>query len=96
MGRAYGLVDRVSAVQEVESSTPTGGAFANDFSNPTDQVCSDLEKSGIRVAMGYCSVTERRRWRPPYQIGKNVLYICTQNTTHIEVMCLIWFRTLER
>ena len=22
------------------------------------------------------------------------LYICTQNTTNTEVMCLIWFRTL--
>ena len=27
-------------------------------------VCSKLENSGIRVAVGDCSVTERRRWRP--------------------------------
>ena len=33
---------------------------------------SELENSGIRVAVGDCSVTERRRWRPPYQIGKTV------------------------
>ena len=30
------------------------------------------ENSGIRVAVGDCSVTERRRWRPPYQTGKTV------------------------
>ena len=33
---------------------------------------SELEKSGIRVAVGDCSVTERRRWRPNYQSGKTV------------------------
>ena len=33
---------------------------------------SELEISGIRVAVGDCSVTERRRWRPPYQTGKTV------------------------
>ena len=33
---------------------------------------SELENSGIRVAVGHCSVTERRRWRPPYQTGKTV------------------------
>ena len=32
----------------------------------------ELENSGIRVAFGDCSVTERRRWRPPYQTGKTV------------------------
>ena len=32
----------------------------------------ELENSGIRVAVGDCSVTEHRRWRPPYQIGKTV------------------------
>ena len=33
---------------------------------------SELENSGIRVAVGDCSVTERRRWRPLYQTGKTV------------------------
>ena len=28
--------------------------------------------SCIRVAVGDCSVTERRRWRPPYRTGKTV------------------------
>ena len=35
-------------------------------------VSSELENSGIRVAVGDCSVTERRLWRPPYPIGKTV------------------------
>ena len=35
-------------------------------------VCSEVENSGIRVAVGDCSVTERRRWRPPYQTGTTV------------------------
>ena len=35
-------------------------------------VSSELENSGIRVGVGDCSVTERRRWRPPYQTGKTV------------------------
>ena len=38
----------------------------------THPVSSELENSGIRVAVGDCSVTERRRWRPPYQTGKTV------------------------
>ena len=37
-------------------------------------VCSELENSGIRVAVGDCSVTERRRWRPPYQTGMQTHY----------------------
>ena len=35
-------------------------------------VSSELENSGIRVAFGDCSITERRRWRPPYQASKIV------------------------
>ena len=31
-----------------------------------------IGKRGIRVAVGDCSATERRRWRPPYQTGKTV------------------------
>ena len=48
-------------------------------------VSSELENSGIRVAVGDCSVTERRRWRPPYQNGK---------TVHVHAMRQ-WFRTAE-
>ena len=35
-------------------------------------VCSELENSGIRVAVGDYSVTERWRWRRPYQTDKTV------------------------
>ena len=35
-------------------------------------VSSELENSGIRVAVVDCSVTERRRLRPPYRTGKSV------------------------
>ena len=35
-------------------------------------VSSDLENSGIRVAVGDCSVTELWRRRPPYQTSKTV------------------------
>ena len=35
-------------------------------------VSSELENSGIRVAVGDGSVTERRRWRLPHQTGKTV------------------------
>ena len=72
-------------MQEVEGSTPTGGTCPSDFSRSSrpgypHPVSSELESSGIRVAVGDCSVTERRRWRPPYQTGK--ICMCTQNTTN--------------
>ena len=35
-------------------------------------VSSELENSGIRVAVGDCSVTKRRRWRPPCKTSKTV------------------------
>ena len=46
-------------------------------------VSSELENSGIRVAVGDCSVTERRRWRPPYQTGKTV-HVHAKNYKHNE------------
>ena len=44
-------------------------------------VSSELENSGIGVAIGDCSVTERRRWRPPYQTGKTV-HVHTKHYEH--------------
>ena len=35
-------------------------------------VSSEQENSGIRVAVGDCSLPERRRCCPPYQTGKTV------------------------
>ena len=46
--------------------------FRSDRPGYLHPVSSELENSGIRVAVGDCSVTERRRWRPPYQTGKTV------------------------
>ena len=61
---------------------------------------SELENSGIRVAVGDCSVTERRRWRPPYQNRQNCT--CTRKTlqtqrgrTHGAGCVRQWFRTAE-
>ena len=61
---------------------------------------SELENSGIRVAVGDCSVTERRRWRPPYQTGKTVhvhaKHCKTQRgRTHGAGCARQWFRTAE-
>ena len=61
---------------------------------------SELENNGIRVAVGDCSVPERRRWRPPYQTGKNCIYARkhTTNMTRTDArrrMCGQWFRTAE-
>ena len=61
---------------------------------------SELENSGIRVAVGDCSVTERRRWRPPLSNRQN----CTcarktlqtqQGRTHSAGCVRQWFRTAE-
>ena len=64
-------------------------------------VSSELENSGIRVAVGDCSVTERRRWRPPYQTGKTT-HDCARKTlqtqrgrTHGAECARQWFRTAE-
>ena len=45
-------------------------------------VSSELENSGIRVTVGDCSVTERRRWRPLYQTGKKCP--CARKTLHTQ------------
>ena len=64
-------------MQGVEGSTPTGGHMSERFFRSNrpgypHPVSSELENNGIRVAVGDCSVTERRWWRPPYQTGKTV------------------------
>ena len=62
-------------------------------------VSSELENSGIRVAVGDCSVTERWRWRPPYQTGKTVHVHAKLQThrgrTHGAGCVRQWFRTAE-
>ena len=87
-------------MQEVEGSTPTGGTCPNDFFRSNrpgypHPVSSELENGGIRVVVGDCSVTERRRWRPPYQTGKTV-HVLTKHYKHNEDGCVRqWFRTAE-
>ena len=49
-------------------------------------VSSELENSSIRVAVGDCSVTERRRCRPPYQTGKTV-HVHAKHYKHNEDGC---------
>ena len=44
---------------------------------------SELENSGIREAIGDCSVTKRLRWRPPYQTGKTV-HVHAKHYKHYE------------
>ena len=71
--------------QEGEGSTPTGGTYPNDFSDPIDQdirtQCASGWKNGIRVAVGDCRITERWQWHPLYQTGKTV-HVHAKYKTH--------------
>ena len=71
-----GLVDRVLALHagsrgfDSHRGHMSERFFRSNRPGYPHPVSSELEISGIRVAVGDCSVTERRRWRPPYQTGK--------------------------
>ena len=73
-----GLVDRVLALHAGSRGFDSHwGHMSERFFRSNRQgyphpLRSELENSVIRVAVGDCSVTERRRWRPPYQTGKTV------------------------
>ena len=71
-----GLVDRMLALHAGSRGSHRGHMSERFFrcNRPgfPHPVSSELEISGIRVAVGDCSVTERLRWRPPYQTGKTV------------------------
>ena len=61
---------------------------------------SELENSGIRVAIGDCSVTERQWWRPPYQncacARKNTINTMRTEARRWPAGCVRqWFRTAE-
>ena len=62
-------------------------------------VSSELENGGIRVAVGDCSVTERRRWHPPYQTGKTAcarkILQTQRGRTHGAGCVRQWFRIAE-
>ena len=78
---APGLVDRVFAIHagsrgfDSHRRHMSERFFRSNRPQYPHPVCSGLENSGIRVAVGDCSVTERRRWRPPYQTGKTA-HVC--------------------
>ena len=82
----HGLVDRVLALQagsrgfDSHRGHMSKRFFRSNTPGYPHPVSSELENSGIRVAVGDCSVTERQRWRPPYKTGK--LHMCMQNTTN--------------
>ena len=73
-----GLVDRVLALHAGSRGFDSHHGHMSELFFRSNRpgyphpVSSELEISGIRVAVGDCSVTERRRWRPPYQTGKTV------------------------
>ena len=74
-----GLVDRVLALHagsrgfdSHRGTCPLTRFFRSNRPGYPHPVSSELENGAIRVTVGDCSVTERRRWRPPYQTGKTV------------------------
>ena len=67
-----GLVDRVLALHAESRRHISEPFFRSNRPGYQHPVSSELENSGIRVAVGDYSVTERRRGRLPYQAGKNV------------------------
>ena len=75
-GGEPGLVDKVLALQagsrgfDSHRGHMSERFFRSNRPGYPHPVSSELEISGIRVAVGDCSVTERRQWRPPYQTGK--------------------------
>ena len=86
-----GLVDRVLALHAGSRGFGSHRGhmserfFRSNRSGYPHPVSSELEISGIRVAICDCSVTERRRWRPPYQTGKTVhVHANTTNTTRTD------------
>ena len=101
-----GLVDRVLALHagsrgfDSHRGHMSERFFRSNRPGYPHPVSSELENSGIRVAVGDCSVTERRRWRPPYQTGKTVhMHAKTLQTqrgrTHGAGCVRQWFRTAE-
>ena len=100
-----GLVDRVLALHAGSRGFHSHrGHMSERFFRSNRPGCphpvsSALENSGIRAAVGDCSVNERRRWRPPYQTGKTVHVHANTNTqrgrTHGAGCVRQWFRTAE-
>ena len=100
-----GLVDRVLALHagsrgfDSHRGHMSEQFFLSNRPGYPHAVSSELENSGIRVAVCDCSVTELRRWRPPYQTGKTACARKTLQTqrgrTHGAGCVRQWFRTAE-
>ena len=73
-----GLVDRVLALHAGSRGLDSHRGhmserfFRSNRPGYPHPVSSELEKRGIRVAVGNCSVTERRGCCPPYQTDKTM------------------------
>ena len=100
-GKRARLAHRKSRVR-LPSGHMSEGFFRSNRPGYPHPVSSELENSGIRVTVGDCSVTERRRWRPPNQTSKTVHvhakhYKHNENgrTTHGAWCVRQWFRTAE-
>ena len=76
--REPGLVDRVLTLHTGSQGFDSHrGHMFKQFFGSNGQgyphpVSSELQNRSIRVGVGDCSVTEHRRWRPPYQTSKTV------------------------
>ena len=81
-----GLVDRVLALHagsrgfDSQWGHMTERFFRSNRPGYPHPVSSELENSGIRVAVCDCSVTERWRWLRLIKLAK--LCMCMQNTTN--------------
>ena len=86
-----GLVDRVLALHagsrgfDSHLGHMSERFFRSNRPGYLHPVSSELENSGIRVAVSDCSVTERRWWRPLYQTGTNPYILMYQNLITIVV-----------
>ena len=99
-----GLVDRVLALHTGSRGFNSHRGhmserfFRSNRPGYPHPVSSELENIGIRVAVSDCSVTERRRWSPPYQTGKTV-HVHAKHYKHKEdgrTGCVRqWFRSTE-
>ena len=84
-----GLVDRVLALHagsrgfDSHRGHMSERFFRSKRPGYPHPMSSELENSGIIVAVGDCSVTERRRRRLPYQTGKTV-HVHAKHYTHNE------------
>ena len=104
--RKPGLVDRVLALHarsrgfDFHRGHTYKRFFRSNRPGGPHPVSSELENSGIRVAVSDCSVTECQRWRPPYQTGKTVHvhakhYRHNEDRRHGAGCVRQWFRTAK-